>query len=65
MIDVPADADAIETSLRRALEPGFRASLGDVVNPYGDGRAAARIARILAEVPLGPELLLKEALRVD
>ena len=32
-----------------------------MVNPYGDGTAAQRIVRVLAETPLGEELLIKRA----
>jgi UDP-hydrolysing UDP-N-acetyl-D-glucosamine 2-epimerase len=59
VIDVEADADAIANALRRALEPGFRASLDGIENPYGDGHASERIADVLQTVDLGPGLLRK------
>jgi UDP-hydrolysing UDP-N-acetyl-D-glucosamine 2-epimerase len=42
----------IDTALRTAYEPAFRAGLARTRNPYGDGGAAARIVRILATRPL-------------
>lgn len=54
------EADEILDRIAQALDPGFRASLCDLENPYGDGRAAERIVRILASAPLG-EVLLRKA----
>lgn len=48
----PAEAEAIAETLRRSQEPGFRAMARGVVNPYGDGRSAPRIADRLADTPL-------------
>jgi UDP-N-acetylglucosamine 2-epimerase (non-hydrolysing) len=59
VLDVAADREAIAAAVRRALEPEFRRSLTGMVNPYGDGRAAPRIARVLREVELGPRLIRK------
>ena len=59
IIDAPADRRQIEQAIRRALSQDFRASLKDMINPYGDGHAAERIARILASVPLSQSLLVK------
>jgi UDP-N-acetylglucosamine 2-epimerase (non-hydrolysing)/GDP/UDP-N,N'-diacetylbacillosamine 2-epimerase (hydrolysing) len=64
VIDVPADAEAIQEAVERALDPAFRAGLGDVTNPYGDGAAAERIVGILAEVPLGEKLIMKRGVEV-
>jgi UDP-N-acetylglucosamine 2-epimerase (non-hydrolysing)/GDP/UDP-N,N'-diacetylbacillosamine 2-epimerase (hydrolysing) len=58
VIDVEPDAGAIEGAVRRALGPGFRASL-DGTNPYGDGHASERIVDVLRSVDLGVELLGK------
>ena len=52
IIDAPADANAICAALTRGLDPTFRAGLRGMANPYGDGTAAARIAHVLATVPL-------------
>lgn len=59
VIDVGHRREEIAEGIRRALAPGFRESLRALVNPYGDGRAAPRIARVLAEVELGPRLVQK------
>jgi UDP-hydrolysing UDP-N-acetyl-D-glucosamine 2-epimerase len=59
VIDVGHDRTAIGAAIRRALDPGFRKSLAGLVNPYGDGHAAPRIARVLQEVELGPRLVRK------
>lgn len=53
--DVPADAADIGHALRAALERGH----GPCDNLWGDGRAAERIANLLAQLPLGPRLLEK------
>jgi UDP-hydrolysing UDP-N-acetyl-D-glucosamine 2-epimerase len=59
IIDVPADAGAICTALRRAIDPEFRASLAGMANPYGNGTAAEAIANVLATAPLD-QLLIKQ-----
>lgn len=59
VLDAPAESAAIVAALERALAPGFRAALAGMANPYGDGRAAERIAAVLAELPLGEALLTK------
>ncbi len=59
IIDVPAEASAICNAIHQALDPGFRARLRGMENPYGDGTAGVTIARVLATVPL-EGLLIKE-----
>ncbi len=59
VIDVGYRREEIAAGIRRALEPGFRESLRGLVNPYGDGRAAPRIAKVLCAVALGPRLIQK------
>jgi UDP-N-acetylglucosamine 2-epimerase len=59
VIDVSPDRDQIAAAIARALDPAFRASLAGIANPYGDGRAAPRIAAVLRDVELGPPLLRK------
>jgi UDP-N-acetylglucosamine 2-epimerase (non-hydrolysing)/GDP/UDP-N,N'-diacetylbacillosamine 2-epimerase (hydrolysing) len=51
--------DEIAGGLARAFDPAFRKGLAGLRNPYGDGAAAPRIARILTEVELGPRLTRK------
>lgn len=62
VIDAPADADAVAAALARALDPAFRASLGGLENPYGDGRSAERIVELLATLPAAPLLLEKRGI---
>ncbi len=52
VIDVPAQTEAISDALGRALDPGSRAGLRGMTNPYGDGTASTTIARVLATVEL-------------
>lgn len=59
IIDAAPDLDAILSAVERARSDEFRASLKDVVNPYGDGHAAEKIVEILTTVPITPELLMK------
>jgi UDP-hydrolysing UDP-N-acetyl-D-glucosamine 2-epimerase len=58
------DADATEPSILERLATArsseFRASLTGMENPYGDGHASERIAGVLAAVPLGEVLLIKQ-----
>jgi UDP-N-acetylglucosamine 2-epimerase (non-hydrolysing)/GDP/UDP-N,N'-diacetylbacillosamine 2-epimerase (hydrolysing) len=62
VIDVPVDREAIVEGVKRALDPSFATGLRGLVNPYGSGDASSRIVEVLAETPLGEELLLKRAL---
>ena len=64
VIDVSADTEEILHALARARSPEFRGSLAGMANPYGDGRAAEEISRILAEPPLGQPLLHKPGRQV-
>jgi UDP-hydrolysing UDP-N-acetyl-D-glucosamine 2-epimerase len=60
VVDVEEESPAaVEAGLRRALDPAFRASLSGRRSPFGDGRAAERIAEALATVPLDERLLRK------
>jgi UDP-hydrolysing UDP-N-acetyl-D-glucosamine 2-epimerase len=59
VIDAGSGRDGIAAALRRALDPAFRRGLAGLENPYGDGRAAPRIVRVLRDVELGPRLLTK------
>ena len=49
----------ISRGIRRSLSPLFRESLGDLSNPYGDGRASPVIKNILKKAGLG-NLLIKK-----
>ena len=59
VIDAPAETAQILAAVDRGLSGRFRASLVGLVNPYGDGHAAERIADVLATVEIGERLLVK------
>jgi UDP-N-acetylglucosamine 2-epimerase len=59
VIDCEAESGAIVVAIKRALSSDFRAGLKGLVNPYGDGRAAERVVRLLREVPLDANLVEK------
>ncbi len=59
VIDVECSRDAILEGIRQATSPGFRDSLVDLVNPYGDGHAAERIVERLTTVDLDNRLIVK------
>lgn len=52
VIDCAARAGEIERAVRRALSPAFAKNLRRP-NPYGDGRTAPRIARLLLKNAAG------------
>ncbi len=60
VLRVPVNRDAIKQACDRALnDAAFRAVVAAGTDLYGDGRASARIARVLAEIELTSDLLLK------
>ncbi len=59
VIDVEPRRAEILAGLTRALHPAFRAQLAGAPNPYGDGRAAPRIVRVLREASLDRRLVQK------
>jgi UDP-hydrolysing UDP-N-acetyl-D-glucosamine 2-epimerase len=59
LIDAAPDTGAILAAVRRARSPEFRDSLRGMTNPYGEGRAAETIVRVLTTVPLDRALLMK------
>lgn len=65
VIDVGATEEGIARGLARALDPTFTAGLRGMANPYGDGHAADRIVARLADVELGPALMVKHFADVE
>lgn len=59
VIDVAPTREEILRGIEAALAPGFRQRLEGRPNPYGDGRAADRIVRVLREVELDARLIQK------
>jgi UDP-hydrolysing UDP-N-acetyl-D-glucosamine 2-epimerase len=59
VLDAPHRAVAIARAIRRAVSPAFRRRLARVRSPYGDGRTAPRVARLLATFPFDDRLLEK------
>jgi UDP-hydrolysing UDP-N-acetyl-D-glucosamine 2-epimerase len=54
-----ATPESILQQIAIAKTREFRCSLQGMENPYGDGHAAERIARVLAAIPLDEELRIK------
>ncbi len=59
VIDVGYSREAILEGISRASDPGFRETLLDLKNPYGDGRASGRIVSRLKNVELNDRLIRK------
>jgi len=49
VIDADPDGESIRKAIRKATSGAFRQSLEKMKNPYGDGNAGKKIARILVE----------------
>jgi UDP-hydrolysing UDP-N-acetyl-D-glucosamine 2-epimerase len=60
VIDTGYQRDDILKGIGRAISPGFRESLRERPNPYGDGHAAPRIVARLRDVPIDSRLLVKK-----
>jgi UDP-hydrolysing UDP-N-acetyl-D-glucosamine 2-epimerase len=60
VIFVPIEAVAVKHGLEHVLQADFREHARRSPCPWGDGRAGRRIAEILAQVRLGPDLLAKK-----
>lgn len=61
VIFVDADKGQIIRAIRKSLyDSAFRKKVKDCKNPYGDGKAADRIVKILSEMPIEKKLLLKK-----
>lgn len=61
VIDVPYDKKEIVKAIKKALhDKEFRAKAKKCENPYGGGKAAQRIVKILSEIKITPRLLQKK-----
>jgi UDP-hydrolysing UDP-N-acetyl-D-glucosamine 2-epimerase len=60
VLDCRPDRAEIESAIQVALSSAFQSSLSNLINPYGDGHAAEKIAAILGSVSLSESLLTKE-----
>lgn len=60
IIDVSADSHKINQAIDKALSEEFRGSLQNLINPYGDGYAAEKIANVLSELKINHDLLFKK-----
>ena len=58
VINASHEKAAIQAALKRAVDPAFRAKTRGP-NPYGDGRSAERIVRLLTETPIDEKLFVK------
>ncbi len=59
IIDVGYAQAQIVCGIEQALSDQFRENLEQLINPYGDGHAADCIVRVLKQVELGNQLLIK------
>lgn len=60
VVDVPHDRLEIEKAIDLVIGDEFMDSLENIVNPYGDGNASARIVEVLATVELDKRLIQKK-----
>ena len=59
VIDVGYSRNEIVSGIVKAISPDFRASLKNLINPYGDAHAAEKIVGVLKQVSLDEKLVLK------
>ncbi len=52
--------DSIVAAIQKASSIEFKSGISGMVNPYGDGQAAERMAKILSSIPIDPNLIEKE-----
>ncbi len=60
VINADYNRDDIFQAINKALSPEFKANMQHCVNPYGDGRSAERIVKILKEAIINDKLLVKK-----
>ena len=60
VIDVGYDKNEIKSAIQKVLyDSDFRERVKNVHNPYGDGKSAERIVKILKEIEMSPDLIQK------
>lgn len=60
VINVSYNRDEIKKAIKLALSEEFKEKAKKAINPYGDGHSSERIVRILKEIEINEELLIKE-----
>lgn len=61
VIDVGYDKEEIKAAIKKALhDKVFKQKIRKCKNPYGDGKASRRIAKVLSKIKITPELLQKK-----
>ncbi|MCP4361001.1 MAG: UDP-N-acetylglucosamine 2-epimerase (hydrolyzing) [Chloroflexi bacterium] len=60
IIDTGYGQEQITAGINRALSPQFMETVADMTNPFGDGRAAERIVRVLQTIKLDDGLIIKK-----
>jgi UDP-hydrolysing UDP-N-acetyl-D-glucosamine 2-epimerase len=60
VIDVGNEMGEISAAIAKAMDLAFKATLRNMKNPYGDGKAGTRIADILERVEINDALLRKK-----
>jgi UDP-hydrolysing UDP-N-acetyl-D-glucosamine 2-epimerase len=61
VLDAAPEEKSIRERIEEARSAQFRERLADLVNPYGEGRAAEKIVQVLTTTPLSAELLVKRS----
>jgi len=60
IIDIPYGKESVKAGIKKAIsDVSFKKQLETCTNPYGDGNASGKIARILSEIKLDRELIQK------
>lgn len=60
VIDAGYKASEITKAIKKAVSPAFKKIVARCVNPYGDGKSAKRIVKILESLPIDDKLLIKK-----
>lgn len=66
VIETGYDTEAIGAAIARAIgDDDFNRLCASCANPYGDGNTGPRVAKILTEIPLDDEALLRKRITLD